>query len=135
MEGGAATCALPVANTRRGERGGDLVLKHDSRNNLSEIDLRAMFPVLLIPGRFPPCSERLLTGIAFLIRGEDVRLNLEAFLEERCSVSVSGQGREHSPGHNRPCPPTLRQGPATSLEVEEGQRLPSLPGLPRSVGP
>ena len=56
MEGGA-TCALPVANTRRGERGGDLVLKHDSRNNLSEIDLRAMFPVLLIPGRFPPCSE------------------------------------------------------------------------------
>ena len=71
----------------------------------------------------------LLTGIAFL-RREDVRLNLEAFLEERCSVTVSGQGREHSPGHNLLCPPTLRQGPATSLEVEEGQRLPSLPGLP-----
>ena len=57
MRGGAETCALPVADTHRGEGGGDLVLKHGSRNNLSEIDLRVTFPVLLLPGQFPPCSE------------------------------------------------------------------------------
>ena len=57
MRGGAETCALPVADTRRGEGGGDLVLKHGSRNNLSEIDLRVTFPIPLLPGQFPPCSE------------------------------------------------------------------------------
>ena len=49
-------------------------------------------------------------------------------------MTVRGRGREHSPGHNLLCPPTLKQGPATSLEVKEGQRLPSLPGPPQSVG-
>ena len=48
---------VPVADTRRGEGGGDLVLKHGSRNNLSEIDLRVTFPIPLLPGQFPPCSE------------------------------------------------------------------------------
>ena len=76
----------------------------------------------------------LLTGISFLIRGKDVCLNLEAFLEERCSVTVGGWRREQSPGYNLLCPPTLRQGPATSVEVKEGQRLPSLLGPPQSVG-
>ena len=50
-------CALPVANTHGGEGGGGLVLKRDSRNTLSETDLGVTFPILLMPGRFPPCSE------------------------------------------------------------------------------